>query len=143
MTTLELVLVLATPAMCVGSRICLRLRDGRDAGTGKAGGQGIYPQFSGDRRGHSERTARLRPGLARFCDSPLDSCGHGIPATGVSRRCNHRRIRLAYIFGVQLPTFRVNVPLNNALQALEVDAMDDDSMTSARINFEARWVAGT
>jgi uncharacterized membrane protein len=47
---------------------------------------------------------------------------------------------LAYIFGVQLPTFRVNVPLNNALQALEVDAMDDDSMTSARTNFEARWV---
>jgi uncharacterized membrane protein len=39
-----------------------------------------------------------------------------------------------------VPTFRINVPLNNALQTLDVDAMDDDALASARRDFEARWV---
>lgn len=47
---------------------------------------------------------------------------------------------LAYVFGVQVPTFRINVPLNNALQKLDVDAMDEDALASARQSFEGRWV---
>jgi len=47
---------------------------------------------------------------------------------------------LAYVLGVQLPTFRVNVPMNNALQTLDVDAMDEDALAVARRNFEGRWV---
>ncbi len=47
---------------------------------------------------------------------------------------------LAYVFGVQVPTFRINVPLNNALQKLDVDAMDEDALASARRAFENRWV---
>ena len=47
---------------------------------------------------------------------------------------------LIYVVGVQVPTFRINVPLNNALQKLDVDAMDDDALASARRDFEARWV---
>ena len=46
----------------------------------------------------------------------------------------------SYALGVQLPTFRVNVPLNNALQALDVDAMDADALAAARGNFEHRWM---
>lgn len=47
---------------------------------------------------------------------------------------------IAYILGVQLITFRVNVPLNNALQTLAVDDMDELSLDSARQSFEHRWV---
>ncbi len=47
---------------------------------------------------------------------------------------------LAYALGVQLPTFRISVPLNNALQRLDSDAMDEDALASARRVFEIRWV---
>lgn len=47
---------------------------------------------------------------------------------------------LVYLLGVQLPTFRINVPLNNALQTLDVDTMEEDVLASARRHFEARWV---
>ncbi len=47
---------------------------------------------------------------------------------------------LVYVFGVQVPTFRINVPLNNALQRLDIDAMDEDALASARQAFENRWV---
>ena len=49
-------------------------------------------------------------------------------------------IALVYALGVQLPTFRISVPLNNALQALDTDAMDENALTAARLAFEARWV---
>ena len=44
-----------------------------------------------------------------------------------------------YLLGVQLPTFAVNVPLNNQVQQLAVEAMDGDAQLSARERFEARW----
>ena len=47
---------------------------------------------------------------------------------------------LIYVVGVQVPTFRINVPLNNALQTLDVDALDENALASARRDFEARWV---
>jgi len=47
---------------------------------------------------------------------------------------------LIYILGVQLPTFGINVPLNNALQALDVDTMEEEALASARRSFEGRWV---
>ena len=47
---------------------------------------------------------------------------------------------LVYVLGVQVPTFRINVPLNNTLQRLDVDAMDKDALASARRAFENRWV---
>ena len=46
---------------------------------------------------------------------------------------------LAYLFGVQLPTFTINVPLNNTLQSLDVDAMNDAAHKAARQDFEPRW----
>ncbi|MEZ5650257.1 MAG: anthrone oxygenase family protein [Burkholderiaceae bacterium] len=46
---------------------------------------------------------------------------------------------LAYLLGVQLPTIRVNIPLNNALQALNVESMSEAEQQAARIKFERRW----
>ena len=47
---------------------------------------------------------------------------------------------LAYLFGVQLPTFTINVPLNNKLQTLDVDAMNETTQKAARKDFEPRWI---
>lgn len=44
-----------------------------------------------------------------------------------------------YAFGVQLPTGMINVPLNNQLQTLDVDAMDETTLSEARQAFEPRW----
>jgi uncharacterized membrane protein len=46
---------------------------------------------------------------------------------------------LVYLVGVQLPTFAVNIPLNNRLQSLDVDAMDELAKNTARREFEERW----
>ena len=46
---------------------------------------------------------------------------------------------VAYLLGVQLPTIAVNIPLNNKLQALDVDAVNETAQSSARQGVEARW----
>lgn len=46
---------------------------------------------------------------------------------------------LLYFIGVQLPTIVVNVPLNNALQAVDVDVVDEAALKTARERFEPRW----
>lgn len=46
---------------------------------------------------------------------------------------------IVYILGVQLSTFTINVPLNNKLQALDVDAMDEEALQASRMNFEPGW----
>jgi uncharacterized membrane protein len=46
---------------------------------------------------------------------------------------------LAVVVGVQLPTFAINVPLNNRLQALDLDVLDQAALGAAREAFEARW----
>ena len=46
---------------------------------------------------------------------------------------------LAYLLGVQLPTVTINVPLNNQLQTLDVDAMNETTQKEARKDFEPRW----
>ncbi len=46
---------------------------------------------------------------------------------------------LTYLLIVQLPTFTINVPLNNKLQTLDVDGMDETALKANRTDFEARW----
>lgn len=46
---------------------------------------------------------------------------------------------ISYIVGVQLPTGLVNIPLNNGVQALDVDGASDEECRAARLAFEARW----
>ncbi len=44
-----------------------------------------------------------------------------------------------YIFGVQLPTVTINIPLNNQLQAVEVNGLDEGEASKVRLGFEPRW----
>ena len=44
-----------------------------------------------------------------------------------------------YLFGVQLPTFRFNIPLNDSLQALDIEALDDSGSAGSRTDFESPW----
>jgi len=44
-----------------------------------------------------------------------------------------------YLLGVQLPTLRGNVPLNNQLQTLELGAMNEPELAKARRDFEPAW----
>jgi len=46
---------------------------------------------------------------------------------------------LVYLLGVQVPTITINVPLNNKLQTLDVDAMNETAHKAAREAFEPRW----
>jgi uncharacterized membrane protein len=39
---------------------------------------------------------------------------------------------VTYVVGVQVPTFAINVPLNNRLQALELDVLDQAPLRTAR-----------
>jgi uncharacterized membrane protein len=47
---------------------------------------------------------------------------------------------LIYLFGVQLPTVVINVPLNNKLQTLNVDNLSEKDRKLAREEFEPRWI---
>jgi uncharacterized membrane protein len=46
---------------------------------------------------------------------------------------------LVYLFGVQVPTAAVNVPLNNRLKQLNAATMDAIGSAAARHAFERRW----
>ncbi|WP_293166256.1 DUF1772 domain-containing protein [Okeania sp. SIO2C9] len=46
----------------------------------------------------------------------------------------------AYLLVVQLPTFTINIPLNNKLQMLNVDDLDETAQKAARMDFEPRWL---
>jgi len=44
-----------------------------------------------------------------------------------------------YLFAVQGPTIRFNIPLNNRVQALEIHSLSDSEITEARTQFEVSW----
>ncbi len=46
---------------------------------------------------------------------------------------------LSFIFGTQLPTIMVNIPLNNRVQTLNIDTLDETSQIAERQRFESRW----
>ena len=46
---------------------------------------------------------------------------------------------MLYVLGVQAPTVRFNIPLNNALQGWDLAAMDEAALAEARTAFEAPW----
>lgn len=46
---------------------------------------------------------------------------------------------ITYLFGVQLPTITINIPLNNKLQTMDVDIMNETTQKAARNDFEPRW----
>ena len=44
-----------------------------------------------------------------------------------------------YLLAVQLPTVRFNIPLNNALQALDIESLSESDLVKARRDFEGPW----
>ena len=46
---------------------------------------------------------------------------------------------ILYLFGVQLPTFRFNIPLNNSIQHLDIESLEESEATSSRVDFEIPW----
>lgn len=45
-----------------------------------------------------------------------------------------------YIFGVQVPTVTINVPLNNHLQSQDLDTMTEPELLATTEKFESRWM---
>lgn len=45
-----------------------------------------------------------------------------------------------YILGVQVPTVTINIPLNDQLQSLDLDAMPNPEVLATAENFESRWL---
>lgn len=46
---------------------------------------------------------------------------------------------LLYLVGVHVPTVAVNIPLNNRVQQVDVDALGPREHREARVAFQARW----
>jgi uncharacterized membrane protein len=44
-----------------------------------------------------------------------------------------------YLVGVQVPTARANIPLNNQVQAVNVETASTSDLAAARAAFEPRW----
>lgn len=45
-----------------------------------------------------------------------------------------------YLFGVQLPTVTINIPLNNQLQSQDLDTMTEPELLEATARFESPWL---
>jgi uncharacterized membrane protein len=45
-----------------------------------------------------------------------------------------------YLFGVQLPTVTINIPLNNQLQAADLESLTEPALREVRARFESRWI---
>lgn len=63
----------------------------------------------------------------------------GLGQLGGSARWFLLLAAIAYMVGVQVITIVVNIPLNNRLQALNVDLLDATAQRTARFDFEPRW----
>ena len=46
-----------------------------------------------------------------------------------------------YLLGVQGITIAIHIPLNNHIQNIDVDKLDDQTLSKERIRFETRWVS--
>lgn len=45
----------------------------------------------------------------------------------------------AYMLAVQMPTFRINIPLNNQIQSVDTASLSEAATREARQVFEPRW----
>ena len=45
-----------------------------------------------------------------------------------------------YIFGLQIPTVRINVPLNNRLQALDLETASDPELKEILAEYDSTWL---
>lgn len=71
--------------------------------------------------------------------SLLAAVALGVPAEAGLERVLLLAAGGIYVAGVLIPTGTVNVPLNNRLQRLDVEALDLAQLRAAREMFEPRW----
>ncbi len=69
----------------------------------------------------------------------------GTTVIGVSRLDGVDRVLLIiasaiYIFGVHVPTVTINVPINNLLQAQDLDASSETDLRSLAEPYQTRWL---
>src|SRR5262245_916605 len=69
----------------------------------------------------------------------LAAAGLGLWALNGADRLLLSLAALLYLACVQVPTFAINIPLNNQLQTLKVATMSESSRSDARNKFEPRW----
>ena len=69
----------------------------------------------------------------------IASAGMGIVELDGAKRLLLLVATCTYLFAVQLPTIRINIPLNNRLQSLEVESMSEGEQHLARGEFEPQW----
>ncbi len=69
----------------------------------------------------------------------LAAMGLGLGEAEGGRRVLLLASGAVYLLGLQLPTAAINIPLNNAVQALDLATAPDDDVAEARAAFEARW----
>lgn len=71
--------------------------------------------------------------------SIIASAGLGLFYLDVSNKALLITAAAAYIVAVQLPTFRINIPLNNFIQSLDATSLSAATVKEARQGFEQRW----
>ena len=67
------------------------------------------------------------------------STGLGVAALSGGKRALLIVTTSLYLVAVQLPTFTINIPLNNKLQDLDIDAMSERDPQVVRAEFAPRW----
>ena len=71
--------------------------------------------------------------------SIIASAGLGLFHLDASNKALLITASAAYIAAVQLPTFRINIPLNNFIQSLDTTSLSEAAAQEARQGFEPRW----
>ena len=69
----------------------------------------------------------------------LACLGTGLGAVEGADRAMLIVAAVGYLLAVQAPTAMINIPLNNAVQALDLASASDEACRAARESFEGRW----
>ncbi len=69
----------------------------------------------------------------------LLAVGLGLFALNGMERVVLIAVGVLYLFGVMVPTVRINVPLNNELQRRDLDTLSIDELSELRLRFESTW----
>lgn len=63
----------------------------------------------------------------------------GILSPDVTDKALVTAAAVAFVLAVQVPTFFINIPLNNYIQSLDTNALSEADAKQARQRFESRW----
>lgn len=69
----------------------------------------------------------------------LAAAGLGFSELEGGRRALLLASVILYVLGLQVPTATINIPMNNTIQLLDLDAVSNEEVAAARAVFEGRW----